>query len=98
MYNDFTLEVKADNGFNVLNRMINICNRRRVRIKSINAFEYEDDVRRGAASFVLHTTKEIAFKVKQQIDKLIEVETTSLTEGEDAADKESRKQFYALHQ
>lgn len=81
MNKDFTLDVFAENGFNVLNRMINICNRRRVRVKSLTAFEYEEDFHKGAASFVLFTTYEIAFKVQQQIDKLIEVEKTTLTEG-----------------
>ena len=70
----FTLEVFSDNGFNILNRMINICNRRRVRIKSFSAFEYEENIYKGAACFVLYTTYEIAYKVQQQIDKLIEVE------------------------
>lgn len=91
MYNDFTLEVTAENGFNVLNRMINICNRRRIRIKSMSAFEFEDDFKRGAASFVLHTSSENAFKVKQQFDKLIEVEKTILSEGEDTYHKVGRR-------
>ncbi|MDQ6756429.1 MAG: hypothetical protein M3004_05795 [Bacteroidota bacterium] len=81
MLQDFTLDIFSDNGFNILNRMINICNRRRVRIKSLNAFEFEDDPRKGAACFVLHTTFEMAYKVQQQIDKLIEVEKTNLQEA-----------------
>ena len=84
MTQDFTLDVFSDNGFNILNRMINICNRRRVRIKSLNAFEFEDDIRKGAACFVLHTTHEMAYKVQQQIEKLIEVEKTKLEEAKDA--------------
>lgn len=83
MTQDFTLDVFSDNGFNILNRMINICNRRRVRIKSLNAFEFEDDARKGAACFVLHTTYEMAYKVQQQIEKLIEVEKTKLEEAKD---------------
>ena len=83
MTKDFTLDVFSDNGFNILNRMINICNRRRVRIKSLNAFEFEEDPRRGAACFVLHTTYEMAYKVQQQIEKLIEVEKTTLEEAKD---------------
>ncbi|MEP6616815.1 MAG: hypothetical protein ABJA57_09565 [Ginsengibacter sp.] len=82
MTSDYTLDVFSDNGFNILNRMINICNRRRVRIKSLYAFEFEENVHKGAASFVLHTTFEMAFKVQQQIEKLIEVEKTKLSEGE----------------
>ncbi len=84
MHRDFTLDVRSDNGFNILNRMINICNRRRVRIKRLNVFEFEDNIYKGAACFVLHTTYEMAYKVQQQIDKLIEVETTQLSEGIDA--------------
>jgi acetolactate synthase small subunit len=83
MTKDFTLDVFSDNGFNILNRMINICNRRRVRIKSLNAFEFEEDPRKGAACFVLHTTYEMAYKVQQQIEKLIEVEKTNLEEAKD---------------
>jgi acetolactate synthase small subunit len=78
MNKDFTLDVFADNGFNILTRMINICNRRRVRIKSLNVFEYQENVFQGAASFSLFTTAEMAEKVKQQIDKLIEVDRTEL--------------------
>lgn len=81
MTKDFTLDVFSDNGFNILNRMINICNRRRVRIKSLNAFEFQDDPRKGAACFVLNTTFEMAYKVQQQIEKLIEVERTKLEEA-----------------
>ncbi len=87
MTQDFTLDVFSDNGFNILNRMINICNRRRVRIKSLNAFEFEEDPRRGAACFVLHTTFEMAYKVQQQIEKLIEVEKTTLEEAKDTSYK-----------
>ncbi len=82
MNRDFTLDVFADNGFNVLNRMINICNRRRVRIKSLTAFEFQENIYKGAASFILNTTHDMAYKVQQQIDKLIEVESTKLTANE----------------
>ena len=82
MNKDFTLDVFADNGFNVLNRMINICNRRRVRIKSLTAFEFQENIYKGAASFMLNTTHDMAYKVQQQIDKLIEVESTKLTANE----------------
>ncbi len=82
MNKDFTLDVFADNGFNVLNRMINICNRRRVRIKSLTAFEFQENIYKGAASFILNTTHDMAYKVQQQIDKLIEVESTKLTANE----------------
>ena len=82
MNKDFTLDVFSDNGFNILNRMINICNRRRVRIKSLTAFEFQENIYKGAASFILNTTHDMAFKVQQQIDKLIEVESTKLTSNE----------------
>lgn len=91
MTSDFRLDVYSDNGFNILNRMINICNRRRVRIKSLTAFEFEENVYRGAACFVLHTTFDMAYKVQQQIDKLIEVEKSSLIEGDDEYHKVGRK-------
>ena len=82
MNKDFTLDVFSDNGFNILNRMINICNRRRVRIKSLTAFEFQENIYKGAASFILNTTHDMAYKVQQQIDKLIEVESTKLTTNE----------------
>jgi acetolactate synthase small subunit len=82
MNKDFTLDVFSDNGFNILNRMINICNRRRVRIKSLTAFEFQENIYKGAASFILNTTHDMAYKVQQQIDKLIEVESTKLTANE----------------
>ncbi len=78
MTRDFTLDVFSDNGFNILNRMINICNRRRVRIKSLTAFELEEDIHKGAATLVLHTTADMAVKVQLQIEKLIEVDKTRL--------------------
>ncbi|MBK9983939.1 MAG: hypothetical protein IPP15_16495 [Saprospiraceae bacterium] len=81
MNRDFTLEVFSDNGFNILNRMINICNRRRVRIKNLYAFEFANNLHKGAASFILHTTPEMAEKVQLQVEKLIEVEKTRLIEG-----------------
>ena len=93
MTKDFTLDVFSDNGFNILNRMINICNRRRVRIKSLNAFEFEEDARKGAACFVLHTTFEMAYKVQQQIEKLIEVEKTNLEEAKDSYYKVERAAY-----
>jgi acetolactate synthase small subunit len=35
MKHDFTMELTAENNFSVLNRIINILNRRRVRIKKL---------------------------------------------------------------
>ncbi|HEY1024207.1 MAG TPA: hypothetical protein VGE26_03520 [Sphingobacteriaceae bacterium] len=81
MKKDYTLEVLAENNFSVLNRMVNIFNRRRIRIKSITATELEDDYHRGKASFQLHTTEEMLEKARLQLDKLIEVERTVIIEN-----------------
>ncbi|TAM94392.1 MAG: hypothetical protein EPN39_17545 [Chitinophagaceae bacterium] len=89
MKKDFTLIVYAENNFSVLNRMINICNRRRVRIKKLLANELEDP-HRGEACFILYTTEEIAEKVQLQVDKLIEVEETKLYEGAESFHKEAQ--------
>lgn len=80
MKKDFTLIVYAENNFSVLNRMINICNRRRVRIKKLIAYEL-DNPHRGEACFILYTTADVAEKVQLQVDKLIEVEQTRLEDG-----------------
>jgi hypothetical protein len=40
-----------------------------------------DNPHRGEACFILHASGEVAEKVQLQIDKLIEVEQTTLTEG-----------------
>lgn len=80
MKKDFSLIVYAENNFSVLNRMINICNRRRVRIKKLLAYEL-DNPHRGEACFILYTTEDVAEKVQLQVDKLIEVEETRLNEG-----------------
>ncbi len=81
MKQDFTMEVAADNNFSVLNRIINILNRRRVRIKKLMAHENEDDFRRGGVIMLLHMTPDMAQKVKVQLEKLIEVEEVSYHEG-----------------
>lgn len=80
MKKDFSLIVYAENNFSVLNRMINICNRRRVRIKKLLAYEL-DNPHRGEACFILYTTEDLAEKIQLQVDKLIEVEETKLEEG-----------------
>ena len=74
MKHDLTLHLIADNNFSVLNRIINILNRRRVRIKKLMAHENEEDFRRGGVTMVVHTTDDMAEKVKVQLEKLIEVE------------------------
>src|SRR5687767_6374298 len=82
MKRDFTLEVYAENGFSVLNRLINIFNRRRIRIKSIYAAEMEDNYKNGIARFVLHTSEDKLERARPQLEKLIEVERTVLLEEE----------------
>jgi acetolactate synthase small subunit len=81
MKKDFTIEVLADNNFSVLNRIINVLNRRRVRIKRLIAHEDENNFRRGGATMLLHTTPEMIIKVKHQLEKLIEVERAIYYEG-----------------
>ncbi len=81
MKKDYTIEVSADNNFSVLNRIINVLNRRRVRIKQLVAHEDEHDFRKGGATMLLHTTPELIEKVKHQLEKLIEVESAIYYEG-----------------
>ena len=81
MKQDFTMELTADNNFSVLNRIINVLNRRRVRIKKLMAFENENNFRQGGVIMLLHTTPDMAEKVKVQLEKLIEVESVSYQEG-----------------
>jgi acetolactate synthase small subunit len=81
MKRDFTIEIIADNNFSVLNRIVNILNRRRVRIKKLMAHEDEDDFRRGGALLLLHTSDDLMGKVKLQLEKLIEVEEVKCSEG-----------------
>ena len=81
MKQDFTMELSSDNNFSILNRIINILNRRRVRIKKLMAHENEDDFRRGGVIMLLYTTHDTAEKVKVQLEKLIEVDKVSYQEG-----------------
>jgi acetolactate synthase small subunit len=78
---EFTLEVTADNEFSILNRIVNVLNRRRVRIKRLMAHEHEGDFRSGRAIILLYTTSDMIEKVKHQLEKLIEVEEAVYTEG-----------------
>lgn len=82
MKKDYTLEIVADNNFSILNRIVNVLNRRRIRIKKLSAHEMEDDFRRGGAVLLLHTTEEVMRKVKHQMEKLIEVECAEYVEGD----------------
>jgi len=81
MKQEFTLEIASDNNFNVLNRIINVLNRRRVRIKKLMANENEDDFKRGGAIMLLFTTPDMIEKVTVQLEKLIEVESVKSYEG-----------------
>ena len=83
MKQDFTLEIAADNNFSILNRIVNVLNRRRVRVKKLTAFENVDDFRRGVALLLLYTTPDLMEKVKHQVEKLIEVERAEYFEGTD---------------
>jgi acetolactate synthase small subunit len=71
---DFTLEIHSDNNFSVINRIVNILNRRRVRIKKLLAHEDAHDFHRGLAVLLVHSTDDMMEKVKHQLEKLIEVD------------------------
>jgi acetolactate synthase small subunit len=77
MKQDIDMLLIAENNFSVLNRIVNILNRRRVRIRRISAHEEPDNFRRGSVSMIIHTTTDMADKVKLQLEKLIEVEAVS---------------------
>jgi acetolactate synthase-1/3 small subunit len=81
MKQDFTLELTADNNFSVLNRIINILNRRRVRIKKMMAHENENDFRRGGVIMLLFTTPDLMEKKVAQLEKLIEVDSVKVYQG-----------------
>ncbi len=81
MKKEFTIEVRSDNNFSILNRIINVLNRRRVRIKKLAAHENDDDFRKGGATLLLYTTPEMVEKVRLQLEKLIEVESAIYQEG-----------------
>lgn len=91
MKKEFTLELLADNNFTVLNRIVNVLNRRRVRIKKLIAHELEGDFYRGGAILLLYTTSDLMEKVKHQLEKLIEVEYANYYEGSDAYFERSEK-------
>jgi acetolactate synthase small subunit len=81
MKKEFTLEVAADNNFSILNRIVNVLNRRRVRIKKLVAHENELDFTRGGAVILVYTTSDMVEKVKHQLEKCIEVESAIYHEG-----------------
>jgi acetolactate synthase regulatory subunit len=81
MKQDFTVELTADNNFSVLNRIINILNRRRVRIKKMMVHENENDIRRGGLIMILFTSPDLMEKVVAQLEKLIEVDSVNVYQG-----------------
>lgn len=81
MKQEFTLEIAADNNFSILNRIVNVLNRRRVRIKKLIAHENETDFTRGGAILLIYTTADLMEKLKHQLEKLIEVEQANYYEG-----------------
>jgi len=81
MKQEFTIELAADNNFSVLNRIINILNRRRVRIKKLMAHENETDFRRGGVIMLLHSTSDMMEKISTQLEKLIEVDSVKVHDG-----------------
>lgn len=81
MKQEFTLEIEADNNFSILNRIVNVLNRRRVRIKKLIATENDDDYTRGGAILLIYTTADMIEKLQHQLEKLIEVEKATYYEG-----------------
>lgn len=81
MKQDFTLEISSDNNFSILNRIVNVLNRRRVRIKKLIAHENDGDFRKGGAILLLYTTPDLMEKIKHQLEKLIEVEYANYYDG-----------------
>ncbi|HEY5691172.1 MAG TPA: hypothetical protein VIS49_06930 [Cyclobacteriaceae bacterium] len=83
MKQDWTLELTAENNFSILNRIVNVLNRRRVRIRKLVAHENAEDIHKGGALLLLYTTPELMEKVKHQLDKLVEVDQVTYFSGSD---------------
>ena len=81
MKKEFTLDIVSDNNFSVINRIVNVINRRRVRIKNLIAHEHDEDFHKGSAILLLYTTPNLMERVKHQIEKMIEVEYAKYYEG-----------------
>jgi acetolactate synthase small subunit len=91
MKQEYTIVLSADNNFSVLNRIINVLNRRRVRIKKLMAFEDENDFRRGGVLLLIYSTEDLVEKVKQQLEKLIEVDEVAVHPGSSVYFEQSEK-------
>ncbi|MEQ8364610.1 MAG: hypothetical protein RH948_17185 [Cyclobacteriaceae bacterium] len=81
MKQDYTIELSAENNFSILNRIVNVLNRRRVRIKKLIAHEIIEDFHKGGALLLIYTTPEMVEKVKHQLEKLIEVDYANYYPG-----------------
>ncbi|MFZ1806047.1 MAG: hypothetical protein WAU36_02440 [Cyclobacteriaceae bacterium] len=81
MKQEYTIELSAENNFSILNRIVNVLNRRRVRIKKLIAHEINEDFRKGGALLLIYTTPETMEKVKHQLEKLIEVDYANYYAG-----------------
>ncbi len=81
MKQEYTIELSAENNFSILNRIVNVLNRRRVRIKKLIAQEIDEDFRKGGALLLIYTTPEMVEKVKHQLEKLIEVDYANYYAG-----------------
>jgi acetolactate synthase-1/3 small subunit len=88
---EYTIEIAADNNFSVLNRIVNILNRRRVRIKKLMGYEDENDFRRGGVLLLVLTTEDLVEKVKCQLEKLIEVNEVRVTVGNSSYYEQSER-------
>lgn len=91
MKQEFTFILNADNNFSVLNRIINVLNRRRVRIKRLMAHENEDNFRRGGVLMLLFIAPDLVEKIKLQLEKLIEVDEVIVHEGSAAYFEQSER-------
>ena len=96
MNSDFVFEIIAEDGFNVLNRMVNTCNRRRNRIKSLHAFIYSPDNKEATIRLVVYTNWEEAVKIQKLFDKIIEVQKITFYENTPAMVMEGIKAMKEL--
>ncbi len=72
---NYTIEITSDNNFSVLGRIINVLNRRQVRIRNLIACEDPNDHRRGSATVYVYAQQTMMEHLKKQMEKLIEVDT-----------------------